>query len=78
MINFNTYYTIIINGFDEIEKNNNLKQWLQHYIQNYIRIYFQNIQVDEKNNPSLKLLNHTPLYLRLFCYLAKKKIINIG
>ncbi|ETO27894.1 NTPase [Reticulomyxa filosa] len=55
-------------------------------IQNYVRAYFQNIQSDGKDddhqldllikklnsNPTLKILSHTPLYLRLFCYLARQ------
>ncbi|ETO32528.1 hypothetical protein RFI_04589, partial [Reticulomyxa filosa] len=54
-------------------------------IRNYIRAYFRNMDIDDKdnsqsdslikklnNNPSLKLLSHTPLYLRLFCYLARQ------
>ncbi|ETO03668.1 NTPase, partial [Reticulomyxa filosa] len=54
-------------------------------IRNYVYAYFKNIQIDDNNNsqadllikklndnPSLKLLSHTPLYLRLFCYLTKQ------
>ncbi|ETO03399.1 NTPase, partial [Reticulomyxa filosa] len=49
-------------------------------IQNYINAYFKNNNESESdllikklnNNPSLKLLSHTPLYLRLFCYLSKQ------
>ncbi|ETO27417.1 NACHT family NTPase, partial [Reticulomyxa filosa] len=57
-------------------------------IQKYVCGYFQNITSSHNNNnshanaliqklnhnPSLKLLSHTPLYLRLFCYLERQQI----
>ncbi|ETO01966.1 putative ATP-dependent protease subunit C (ClpC), partial [Reticulomyxa filosa] len=55
-------------------------------IQDYVHGYFRNItnnnnnhQADSlieilNNNQNLKLLSHTPLYLRLFCYLARQEI----
>ncbi|ETO17843.1 NTPase [Reticulomyxa filosa] len=59
-------------------------------IHNYVRAYFQNMISGDNydngkyhadlliqklsNNPSLKLLSHTPLYLRLFCYLVRQQI----
>ncbi|ETN99437.1 NTPase, partial [Reticulomyxa filosa] len=55
-------------------------------IQNYVYGYFQsitdndnNMQADAliktlKNNPNLQLLSHTPLCLRLFCYLARQEM----
>ncbi|ETO00966.1 hypothetical protein RFI_36474 [Reticulomyxa filosa] len=54
-------------------------------IQNYINAYFKynnqsNTLIKKlNNNQSLKLLSHTPLYLRLFCYLSRqdKLITNI-
>ncbi|ETO14922.1 NTPase [Reticulomyxa filosa] len=59
-------------------------------IQNYVRAYFQNISSNDDNsyeadrliktlinNPSLQLLSHTPLYLRLFCYLASQQMIEM-
>ncbi|ETO01989.1 NTPase, partial [Reticulomyxa filosa] len=47
-------------------------------IQNYINAYFKNNKESNilmkklNNNRSLKLLSHTPLYLRLFCYLSRQ------
>ncbi|ETO01673.1 NACHT domain-containing protein [Reticulomyxa filosa] len=47
-------------------------------IQNYINSYFKNNNESDSlmkklnNNRSLKLLSHTPLYLRLFCYLSRQ------
>ncbi|ETN98147.1 NTPase [Reticulomyxa filosa] len=47
-------------------------------IENYVNAYFKhnnesNILVKKlNNNRSLKLLSHTPLYLRLFCYLLRQ------
>ncbi|ETO01645.1 hypothetical protein RFI_35795, partial [Reticulomyxa filosa] len=54
-------------------------------IQNYVNAYFRNIDNYQANvlidifdnNPSLKLLSHTPLYLRLFCYLARQQMNEI-
>ncbi|ETO07098.1 hypothetical protein RFI_30294, partial [Reticulomyxa filosa] len=47
-------------------------------IQNYVNAYFENNNESDvlmkklNNNRSLKLLGHTPLYLRLFCYLSRQ------
>ncbi|ETO08274.1 hypothetical protein RFI_29114, partial [Reticulomyxa filosa] len=54
-------------------------------VQNYVYAYFRNIDNYQANvlidifdnNPSLKLLSHTPLYLRLFCYLARQQMNEI-
>ncbi|ETN98203.1 NACHT family NTPase, partial [Reticulomyxa filosa] len=55
-------------------------------IQKYVYAYFRNITNDVNNNQAntliktlnnnqnLQLLSHTPLYLRLFCYLARQEI----
>ncbi|ETO33882.1 hypothetical protein RFI_03214 [Reticulomyxa filosa] len=64
----------------------NLIGFQRQDIQNYVHAYFQNITNDDSNyqadvliktlnnNPSLQLLSHTPLYLRLLCYLARQEI----
>ncbi|ETN98378.1 hypothetical protein RFI_39132 [Reticulomyxa filosa] len=47
-------------------------------IQNYVNVYFKNnnesntLMKKLNNNRSLKLLSHTSLYLRLFCYLSRQ------
>ncbi|ETN99385.1 NACHT domain-containing protein, partial [Reticulomyxa filosa] len=58
-------------------------------IQTYVNAYFRNITNNDNNNqadaliktlnnnPSLKLLSYTPLYLRLFCYLSRQQMIEM-
>ncbi|ETN99475.1 NTPase [Reticulomyxa filosa] len=53
-------------------------------IQNYINAYFKNnnesstLMKKLNNNRSLKLLSHTPLYLRLFCYLSRQDKLSLS
>ncbi|ETO06338.1 hypothetical protein RFI_31057 [Reticulomyxa filosa] len=60
-------------------------------IREYINAYFQNFTIDKSkcqsqadllirqlnNNSCLKLLSHTPLYLRLFCFLARQQMTEV-
>ncbi|ETO35723.1 hypothetical protein RFI_01339 [Reticulomyxa filosa] len=63
----------------------NIIRFQSQDIQNYVCAYFKNIRIDDhdnsqedllikklNDNPSLKLLSYTPLYLRLFCYLTRQ------
>ncbi|ETO02743.1 hypothetical protein RFI_34670 [Reticulomyxa filosa] len=85
----NEYYSIIMtslpNAMCEYLNNPrmlNVIGFQSQDIQNYINSYFKNnnesniLMKKLNNNRILKLLGHTPLYLRLFCYLSRQNKSN--
>ncbi|ETO06542.1 hypothetical protein RFI_30849 [Reticulomyxa filosa] len=62
------------------------KEDIQNYVYGYFRNITNNINNNQantliktlNNNQNLKLLSHTPLYLRLFCYLVRQEINEVN